>query len=317
MHRVAVLAENGVLGLELAIAVDVFGTANLQLDQPGYEVGVAATEQWVSSSSLAGPSFAVRAQHDLAWAEEADTLVVPAHGSFLDDPPAPLLELILAAHGRGARIASLCGGAFAVAATGLLDGRRATTHWERSHEFQRRFPAVHLVPERLFVGDDEVYSSAGVTAALDLCLHLVEVDLGASVAAATARLLVAPMRREGGQSQFVAYETPTRPDELAATLRWAEDHLGEDLCLADLAEHAAMSPRTFSRRFAAGVGTTPMHWLLRTRIRRAQELLETSDVPVDRVAHDTGFRSVTTFRHHFARLTETTPHRYRQTFNGG
>src|SRR5581483_679073 len=263
-----------------------------------------------------GPAFALRAGRDLAWAASADTVVVPAHQTFLDEPPPPWVSLLIAAHTRGARVASLCTAAFAVAATGVLDGRTATTHWGWSDELAKRFPAVTVLPERLFVGDNGIYSSGGVTAALDLCLHLVQLDLGASVAAGTARMLVAPMRREGGQAQFISYDTPSRPHDLAAALAWAEEHLAEDITMADLARHAAMSPRTFNRRFLAGVGVTPMRWLLRTRIRRAKELLERTDLGIDQVAQQSGFRSVATFRHHFSQQTDTTPQRYRAAFSG-
>lgn len=318
MHRVAVLAQDDVVGIELATAVQVFEIANFKRGAPAYRVGVVGSREWAPSAALTGPpSFSVRAEHDWSWADCADTVVVPATGGSLDPPPARVRDLLLAAHERGARVASLCVGAFTVAATGLMDGRPATTHWHFADEFARRFPAVRLETDRLFTGQDGVYSAAGVTAALDLCLHLVELDLGAGVAAATARYLVAPMRREGGQSQFIDYRPPARPDELAATLRWAEEHLAEDLTLADLARHAAMSPRTFSRRFAAGVGTTPVHWLLRTRVRRAKELLEVTDLPVDRIAREVGFRSPSTFRHHFGRFTRTTPREYRRSFSGG
>jgi transcriptional regulator GlxA family with amidase domain len=315
MHRVAALVQNGVVAVELAVAVEVFETANQQLGEPAYEVGVAGGHEWVSASSSAGPAFAIRPNREVAWADHADTVIVPAHTTFLHEPPPRWAALLVAAHNRGARVASFCTGAFAVASTGLLDGRAATTHWGWAEEFARRFPAVNVLPERLFVGDDGVFSSGGVTAALDLCLHLVQLDLGAAVAADTARMLVAPMRREGGQSQFISYDTPSRPHELAATLAWAEQHLTEDLTVSDLAHHAAMSPRTFNRRFLAGVGVTPMRWLLRTRIRRAKELLERTDLSVDQVAHLSGFRSVATFRHHFSQHTETTPQRYRSTFS--
>lgn len=314
MHQVAVLVQDGVVAVELALAVEVFETANQQLVEPAYEVGVAGARDWVSASSSAGPAFAVRSGRGMEWAGSADTVIVPAHTSFLHEPP-PWAPLLVAAHRRGARIASLCTGAFAVASTGLLDGRAATTHWGWSDELAKRFPAVNVLPERLFVGDDGVYSSGGVTAALDLCLHLVQLDLGAAVAADTARMLVAPMRREGGQSQFISYDTPSRPHELAATLAWAEEHLAEDITMSDLAHHAAMSPRTFNRRFLASVGVTPMRWLLRTRIGRAKELLERTDLTVDQVAHQSGFRSVATFRYHFGQQTETTPQRYRSAFS--
>ncbi|HEX6339785.1 GlxA family transcriptional regulator [Umezawaea sp.] len=326
MHRVAVLAYDTVVAAELAMVVQVFATANHCADAAFYEVGVAGAAGSVVTASVPGPSpahipspahvpsYTLGPDRSLAWAVPADTVVVPAHGSFLDPPPDAVRAALLTAHGRGARLASLCVGSFVLASTGVLDGRPATTHWYWADEFAVRFPAVDVQREKLFVGRDGVYTSAGITAALDLALNLVEQDLGAATAAATARFLVAPMRREGGQAQFIEYDVPGRADALSDTLRWAEEHLADDLSVADLSAHANMAPRTFTRHFRAGVGTTPVDWLLRTRVRRAKELLERTTWSIDRIAAETGFRSTVTFRHHFGRLVRVTPARYRRTF---
>ena len=314
MHRVAVLAYDSVVALELATVVQVFEAANLHADTPRYEVGVAGAAGSLTTSTLNGSSFTLVPDRPLAWAGSADTVVLPAHGHFLEPPPADVARVLVDAHARGARVASLCVGAFALASTGLLDGRRATTHWNWAHDLAARFPAVVVQREELFVGQDGVYTSAGITAALDLVLHLLQQDLGAAAAAAAARFLVAPVRREGGQAQFIAYDPPRRTGELQATLQWADGALAEVLSVADLARHAHMSTRTFTRRFRAEVGATPWDWLLRARVRRAQELLERTDWPVDRVAAACGFRSTATFRHHFGRVIAVTPGHYRRTF---
>lgn len=314
MRRVAVLAYDTVVAAELAMVVQVFATANHCTESALYEVGVAGAAESVVTSTIHGSSCTLGPDRSLAWAGAADTVVIPAHGSFLEPPPDQVREVLLAAHERGARVASLCVGAFVLASTGLLDGRPATTHWNWADDLATRYPAVDVQREKLFVGQDGVYTSAGVTAALDLALNLLEQDLGATAAATAARFLVAPMRREGGQAQFIEYESPGRADSLQNTLRWAEEHLKDDLAVADLSSHANMTPRTFTRHFRAGVGTTPMDWLLRTRVRRAKELLESTSWSVDRVAAETGFRSTVTFRHHFGRIAQVTPARYRRTF---
>lgn len=314
MHRIAVLAYDSVVALELATAVQVFEAANLHADMARYEIGVAGATGPVTTSALRRSSFTLVPDRPLAWAGSADTVVIPAHGSFLEPPPEDVGEVLVDAHARGARVASLCVGAFALASTGLLDGRPATTHWNWADDFAARFPAVDLQREKLFVGRDGVYSSAGMTAALDLALHLLQEDHGAAAAAAVARFLVAPVRREGSQAQFISYDLPPRTGGLQDTLQWAEEHLAEDLSVADLARHAHMSARTFSRRFQATVGATPWDWLLRARVRRAQELLERTDWPIGRVTTASGFRSTATFRHHFGRVTAVTPAHYRRSF---
>lgn len=317
MHRVAVLVSDSAVAVEVATVVQVFAAANFNAGHDLYEVGVVGGPGPVASSALHGPSFTLVPDHPLAWAAEADTVVIPGHAWFLDPPPQPMADTLLAAHGRGARVAALCVGAFILASTGMLDGRSATTHWLWAADFAERFPAVDLRRADLFVGQDGVYTAAGVTAALDLTLHLLEDDLGAAAAAAAARFLVAPMRREGGQAQYIEYDVAPRSHALDATLHWAADHLKEDLTVADLAHHAHMSSRTLTRHFRAQIGEPPMSWLLRTRVQRARELLESTDWPVDVVAAESGFRSTATFRHHFGRITSVAPGQYRRAFGNG
>jgi transcriptional regulator GlxA family with amidase domain len=314
MHRVAILAYDTVVAAELAMFAQVFATANLQFEEPVYAIGVVGADAAVTTSPVHGPALTLVPDRPLSWAADADTVVIPAHGCFLDPPPPWVRDALLAAHARRARVASLCVGAFILASTGLLDGRPSTTHWDWADELAARFPAVLVQREKLFVGQDGVHTGAGVTASLDLALHLLEQDHGAGLGAAAARHMVAPMRREGGQAQFIEYHAPRRTEALQDTLRWAEEHLADDLTVADLARHAHMSPRTFTRRFRAGTGATPMDWLLRTRIRRAKELLENTSWPIDRIARECGFRAPSTFRHHFGRVTAVTPARYRRTF---
>ena len=315
MHRVAVVVYESAVALEIASVVQVFAAANLQADEAAYEVRVVGAGP-VTTSVLQGPSMTLIPERPLAWADSADTVVVPAHGSFSEEPPAEVSRLLVDAHARGARVASLCVGAFALAWAGLLDGRPATTHWNWAGELAAQFPAVVVPREKLFVGQDGVYTAAGMTAALDLALHLLHEDLGAATAAAAARFLVAPARREGGQAQFIAYDVPLPVGGFQDTLRWAEEHLSEVLSVGDLARHAHMSTRTFTRRFPAAVGATPWDWLLRARVRRAQELLERTDWPVDRVAVACGFQSTAALRQHFHRATTVTPGQYRRTFGG-
>jgi transcriptional regulator GlxA family with amidase domain len=215
----------------------------------------------------------------------------------------------------GCRIASICTGAFVLAEAGLLDGRRATTHWRAAGELARRYPAVDVDPDVLFVDEGPVLTSAGAAAGLDLCLHMIRGDHGAAVAADAARDAVMPLERAGGQSQFIAREPPAAGgSSLAPVLAWIEQHLDEDLEVDDIARVAMMSTRTLSRQFRRQTGTTPLQWLLRARVRSAQELLETTDQPVDRVARRAGFASSATFRERFRRVVGVTPQRYRETF---
>ncbi len=212
---------------------------------------------------------------------------------------------------------SVCSGAFALAHAGLLDGRRATTHWMYTTRLARGFPAVNVDPDVLYVDDGQILTSAGTAAGIDLCLHVVRLDHGAEVANAVARRMVVPPHRDGGQAQFVREPLVTEcgNDQLAATLDWAVEHLGEPLTVELLARRALMSPRTFARRFRAATGTTPLQWLLRQRILHAQRLLEATDLPVEVIAERCGFGSATVLRTHFRRIVDTSPLGYRRTFH--
>jgi transcriptional regulator GlxA family with amidase domain len=211
-------------------------------------------------------------------------------------------------------VLSVCTGAFALAHAGLLDGRRATTHWAFAAELARRFPAIAVDPAVLYVDEETVMTSAGLSAGIDLCLHAVRKDHGASVGDRAARHMVAAPHRDGGQAQFIETPTVESPGSLESTRRWVAERLDEPLDVAAMAAHAGVSPRTFARRFRTETGTTPLRWLLARRVREAQRLLEESDLPVDAVAWRAGFGTAASLRDHFRRATGTTPTGYRRSF---
>jgi transcriptional regulator GlxA family with amidase domain len=309
-HVVAVVAMDGVVPFDLATPCEVFGRAFLPGGAPAYAVKVCGV-----SPSVEAELFRLRAPLGLAHLSRAQTVVVPGV-SDLDAPVSRALVLALrAAAARGARVASICTGAFVLAAAGLLDGRRATTHWLAAAELARRHPAVEVDAQVLYVDGGQVLTSAGAAAGLDLCLHLVRRDFGATVAAATARASVMPLEREGGQAQFIVHPPASLEGaSLEPLLRWAQRNLTLPLGLEALARKAAMSPRTFSRRFLAQVGTTPAQWVLQQRVRRAQQLLETGSLSVEQVAEQAGFGSTAAFRERFVRVVGTSPRAYRRSW---
>ncbi|MFY1660017.1 GlxA family transcriptional regulator [Micromonospora sp. WMMD1274] len=313
MHTVAVLALDTVVPFDLATPIEVFDRTRLPGGRPGYRVVVCAERPTVTTGV-----FDIAVPWRLDVLADADTVIVPG----VTDPgaaaPAPVLDALRAAEARGTRIASICGGAFTLAAAGLLDGRRATTHWVAAAQLAARYPQVQVDPNVLYVDNGQILTSAGAAAGLDLCLHLVRTDHGAAVAADAARLSVMPLERAGGQAQFIAHEPPA-PDgaTLEPLLTWMRQNAGRDLALADIARHAGMSVRTLNRRFRDQVGTTPLRWLHRVRVHQAQHLLETTAHPVDRVATQVGFGSVTAFRDRFRRVTGTSPQAYRRSFRSG
>jgi len=314
-HVVAALAANDAGVFELAVPCEVFGLDRSDLVSPWYEFKVcapAAKPGIVSTSS----GFSVNAQYGLDAVATADTVIVCAGHYERISPPKGVLEALRTAHDRGARIASLCTGAFLLAAAGLLDGRRATTHWMWADELAERFPLIDVDPKVLYIDEGDVLTSAGTAAGIDLCLHIVRKDHGAEVANAVARRMVVPPHRDGGQAQFVVtpIEVDDGSDPLAATLDWAVEHLNEPLTVEILSRRAMLSPRTFARRFRAVTGTTPLQWLLRQRILEAQRLLETSDLPIEVVAQRCGFGSASVLRTHFKRMLDTSPLVYRRTF---
>lgn len=311
MHLVAVLALDGVIGLELAGACQIFATATGRTDgERLYDVRVCGDRAGTSVRAYDRPVFRAEAPYDLTAALTADTIVVPASV----EPSPDAVELIRDAHRRGVRIASICTGAFVLAVAGVLDGRRATTHWDHTAELARRYPAVQVVTDALYIDEGDVLTSAGVTAGLDLCLHLVRRDHGLAVAGAVARRLVMAPHRDGGQAQYVPAPVVVGSDSLAPLQDWMTAHLAEPLTLATLAAEASMSTRTLSRRFRAQTGTTPLQWLINQRLHRARELLETTELGIDQIAAATGFGSALVLRQHFTRVLSTTPTRYRRTF---
>ncbi|WP_328536516.1 helix-turn-helix domain-containing protein [Streptomyces sp. NBC_00344] len=309
MHRIAALVHPPQSTFELACAAEVFGQPRPGM--PSHYAFLVCTEHPGQVATSAG--YAMHIDDGLGAMEEADTIVLP--GAY---PPAgtgspAVLDAVRRAHRRGARIVSLCSGAFLLAAAGLLDGRRAATHWRMADDFAALFPAVLLDRDVLYVDHGDVATSAGSGAAIDLCLHLVRKDFGAAHADRIARHMVMPPHREGGQLQYAA--TPARtPDSLAPLLDWAAGRLAEPLPVAVLAARAGVSSRTLARRFAEQLGTGPGQWLLARRIAAAQALLEETDVPVETVAARVGLSSATNLRRRFHQALGTTPAAYRRTF---
>ncbi|MFI2758216.1 GlxA family transcriptional regulator [Streptomyces echinatus] len=314
MHSVAVLALDGVIPFDLSAPVDTFGRARLPDGRAPYRVRVCAVEQEVSAGA-----FTVRAPYGLEALAEADTIILPGVAEPPDTLPPGVAEALRSAAANGTRIASICVGAFLFAATGLLDGLRATTHWLAADRLASLYPGVSVDPNVLYVDNGQFLTSAGAAAALDMCLHMIRGDFGSAVAAHTARLSVMPLEREGGQAQFIVHDLPPAPAgaTLEPLLRWLEDHCDRDLTLDEIAGKAGMSTRTLNRRFREQTGTTPLQWLHRARVRRAQYLLETTDHPVERIAAQTGFGSPTAFRERFRRVAGTSPQGYRKAFRQG
>ncbi|MFB9234920.1 helix-turn-helix domain-containing protein [Plantactinospora siamensis] len=312
-RRVSVLAYPGMSAFELGIVTEVFGLPRPELGVDWYDLAICA-ERPEPVPMLGGATLATG--NGLAEFAAAGTVIVPGVPDVRAETSGAVVAALRRAHERGARIVSICSGAFALAAAGLLDGRRAATHWRYAAELRRRFPAVRVDPDVLYVDDGDVLTSAGSAAGLDLCVHLIRTDHGPSVANAVARRLVIPPHRDGGQKQFI--EAPvTREvddDRITRSMEWARAHLDRPLTVADLARRAHMSTRSYLRHFARCSGTSPIRWLIGQRIQASLPLLETTDAPIDRVAAATGFESPVTFRHHFVRAMRVSPSAYRRTF---
>lgn len=305
MHRVTAVIVPPVLSFDVSIPLMVFNSV------PHYDVRIC-TARPGAMPTVGGPDIVV--PDGLDAVEGADTVI--AVGSGGEQAPTEVLDALRKAAAAGARIASLCTGAFVLAQTGLLDGLRATTHWGLADDLATRFPSIDVQPDLLFVEDGGIFTSAGAAAAIDLCLHLVRIDYGAAVANTAARLAVVPPVRPGGQSQFI--ETPLPPERgtsLAPTRVWALEHLDRPLTLTDLAGHARTSVRTLTRRFHAETGLSPLQWLLHRRIDRAKELLETTELPMNQVAQNSGLGSADSLRKHMAGRVGLTPTAYRASFN--
>ncbi|MEU0086390.1 helix-turn-helix domain-containing protein [Streptomyces sp. NPDC006274] len=309
MGTVALAVTDGMLHFELSVACEVFGSAPSGVAGPWYDLALCGSDAVRVGRFLLEPDAGLHALR------RADTVIVPGWADIDVDPPAGLVDAVRAAYEAGARVASLCTGAFVLAAAGLLDGKRATTHWAHTDALAARHPEVEVDPDVLYVDNGRVSTSAGKAAALDLCLHLVRLDHGSSTANAVARRLVVPPHRAGGQAQFVTAPVPARDDHpLAELLPWAIENLHRPLTVEDLARRARMSSRNLGRHFRAAAGTPPLQWLLTQRIRRAQELLETTDEGVEAIATATGMGTATTLRRHFNRTVGVPPDAYRRTF---
>jgi transcriptional regulator GlxA family with amidase domain len=311
LRNVAVAVCDGVSVFELGVVCEVFGLDRSDAGLPAYDFAVCAAEP---APLRTGGGFTIDTPYGLDRLRSADLVAVPHWRSLSEPPPEALLAALREVGDRGGRVMSVCSGAFVLAAAGLLDGRRATTHWRYAAALAERYPAIDVDPNVLYVDAGPVLTSAGTAAGIDLCLHLVREAHGPAVANAVARRMVVPPHRDGGQAQYVEAPVPApRRDDLADVLAWAVEHLDTPLSVERLAARALMSPRTFARRFRAATGTTPYAWLLHQRTLHAQRLLEDGHA-VEEVARRSGFGSAATLREHFARARGTSPSAYRRTF---
>lgn len=316
-HRVVVLWLPPIVGFDATIPSLLFGQAVDATGAPLYEVLTCTLEPGPVESTTGYAMIAGAGPGVLAT---ADTVIVPGtrsapartHGELSQAQAAALATIA-----PGARVVSICTGAFVVAAAGFFDGRRATTHWRQADEFRRLFPTVVLDESVLFVDEGDVLSSAGLAAGIDLCLHIIRRDHGAAVANRVARYCVVPPWREGGQAQFIERQVPDGGERsTAATRHWASGNLTEPLSVAQLAAHAGMSTRTFSRRCREETGLSPGAWVLQRRVGYARELLETRGLSIDEVAERSGLGSADNLRHHLRREIGMSPSAYRKTFAG-
>ena len=311
-HSVVVLAYDGLCTFEFGCAVELFALQRPELGVEWYDFAVCAVE---AGPIRAAGGITIGAVYDPALIERADTVVIPGWRGADDAPPAALLALLRAAYARGARLCSICSGVFVLAAAGLLDGRRATTHWRYADALARRYPAIEVLPDDLYVDSGQIITSAGSAAGLDMLLHLVRRDYGARVANLVAQRLVVPPHREGGQAQYLP--RPMAHDEqgrLTKLMDWVRAHLALAHSVSALAQRAAMSPRTLQRQFQAATGSGVIEWLARERVALVKDLLETTRLPLAQVAEQAGFGSEESLRHHFRKLAATTPGAYRRQF---
>jgi AraC family transcriptional regulator, transcriptional activator FtrA len=317
MHRVAVLGLPPLPTFEIGVAAEAFALARPELDVPWWYEFVLCAERPGEVPAVGG--FSVTVLHGLEALRGAGTVIVPGAGDVHGSPPAAVVEALLAAHAGGARLVSICSGAFVLAACGLLDGREAATHWRYADLLAARFSRVRVCADALYLDDGDVLTSAGTAAGIDLCLHLIRSDHGAAVANAVARRMVVAPQRGGGQAQFVEAPVAERVDDdpVGRAMAWALERLGEPVTVGELARVAFMSPRNFSRRFAAATGTSPARWLLEQRLQASLPLLEGSDLPVEEVGRRVGFPTPAAFRRHFARTRGIPPSAHRRAFAAG
>ncbi|WP_250512276.1 helix-turn-helix domain-containing protein [Caballeronia sp. INDeC2] len=314
-HSIAVVAFDRISPFHLAVPCIVFGEERGGIGVPSFDFRVCAAEPHALATSA---GFTIAAQHSFDALASADVIVVPSWRDPDETPSEALLDALRAAHARGAQVVGLCLGSYVLAAAGLLDGRAATTHWAWADDFARRYPRVRLDPNVLYIEDENITTSAGTAAGLDCCLHVLRKLAGSQAANQVARRLVVPPHRQGSQAQFIDEPVPERPksEKLAALLDWLRANLQTDHSLDTLAARMAMSRRNFTRRFRETTGATVDAWLVGQRVALAQRLLEDTDLPIDRIAEQSGFRTGATLRQQFAGTLKTSPSAYRRAFRG-
>src|SRR5580658_5798175 len=312
-RRVATLLYDGLSLFEFGIVVEIFGLPRPELEVDWYKFETCSHQRGPLRTT---GGLHVEARRGLRTLQQAGTIVISGWKRTGEPPPESLVKALRSAHARGARLVSICSGAFVLAATGLLDGKRATTHWRYAEELASRFPKIRVDPGVLYVDEGSILTSAGSAAGIDLCLHIVRCDYGAEIANSVARRLVMPPHRDGGQAQYVP--DPIRGPAsggLGPVMQWAQSHMGEILRVNDFARRAAMSPRTFARQFRLQTGTTPHQWLTHQRLLAAQRRLEGTDEGMDQIAEAVGLLTAATLRQHFSRTLDTTPTAYRRRFS--
>lgn len=311
-HRVAVMAYDRMWPLEFGIATEIFGWARPEIiDAVWYDFLVAGPDAPIRTIG----GMTMQPDHGYNAVSSADTVIIPAWRDVNECPPEPMLEAVRGARKNGARMVSFCTGAYVLAHAGILDGRRATTHWRDLGQLKRQFPKIETVEDVLYVDDGDVITSAGSSAGVDCSLHIIRKDYGAEMANRIARSLVMPPHRDGGQAQYIEAPIQERSGQsVSGVLEWARERLDQPLSISDMSDVAGMSERTFLRRFRDGTGTTPLKWLRRERVFRAMSLLERTGLSLADVSAQSGFVSTETFRTAFREIVGTTPHAYRKRF---
>ncbi|HVY22532.1 MAG TPA: transcriptional regulator FtrA [Steroidobacteraceae bacterium] len=312
-HLVVALAYDGLCTFEFGCTVELFALHRPELGVDWYRFVVCAAE---GETMRAAGGIQVKVPHSLAMLDRADTIVIPGWRDADEIPPPAILRKIRNAYARGARLCTICSGVFVLAAAGVLDGKRVTTHWRYAEKLAKRYPQITVEPNALYIDEGQILTSAGSAAGLDMFLHLVRRDYGARVANMVAQRLVIPPHREGGQSQYIPRPLPDdERGRLTKLMDWVRAHLAAPHTAVSLARRASMSVRTLQRQFKETAGMAPYEWILRERIAVAKDLLESSRMSLDKIAERVGFQSQETFRKHFRRLTGASPTRYRTQFS--